>query len=503
MSKTIPFEDSFANHEKSKFWSDKNIIKPEFVLNGTRNKYWFNCVCGHEILKAISAIKHGTWCSYCSIPSRSLCDNINCIFCLNKSFASSDKIKYWSNKNTETPRNIYKSSSKKYIFNCDCGHEFEIMLNDISRGRWCGYCSNPCKLLCYNENCKICLTKSFASIDKSKYWSNKNLVTPRQVLKNSDKKYLFNCNICNHEFISIIYNITNHNTWCIYCSHQQLCKNNNCEYCFKNSFASSDKAKYWSDKNILKPRDVFTSSSHNYLFNCYICNHEINIKLYVVTAGIWCYYCSNKKLCDKEDCNLCYNKSFASHEKSKFWNNKNKLNPREIFKHSSHKYYFNCNKCLNIFESNIHNISSGKWCPNCVNKTELKLYDNLIIYYPNLERQFKTEWCKKINYLPFDFVLLENKIIIELDGRQHFKQISNWVSPEINNINDKFKMKCANDNGFTVIRILQEDVLYDKYNWLEELKNNIEILIISNELQIIYMCKNNEYDNYIDTNLLI
>jgi hypothetical protein len=55
-------------------------------------------------------------------------------------------------------------------------------------------------------------------------------------------------------------------------------------------------------------------------------------------------------------------------------------------------------------------------------------------------------------------------------------------------------MLCANNNGFSVIRILQEDVLEDSYNWLEELKNNIEKIKLENKIQNIYMCKNNEYD---------
>jgi hypothetical protein len=54
-------------------------------------------------------------------------------------------------------------------------------------------------------------------------------------------------------------------------------------------------------------------------------------------------------------------------------------------------------------------------------------------------------------------------------------------------------MKQANDNGYSVIRILQEDVFYDTYQWLEELKTNIEKLITENKVQNIFMCKDNEY----------
>jgi hypothetical protein len=46
-------------------------------------------------------------------------------------------------------------------------------------------------------------------------------------------------------------------------------------------------------------------------------------------------------------------------------------------------------------------------------------------------------------------------------------------TPEDSRKRDIYKMKCANENGFSVIRLLQEDVLFDKYYWLNELITNI------------------------------
>jgi very-short-patch-repair endonuclease len=57
-------------------------------------------------------------------------------------------------------------------------------------------------------------------------------------------------------------------------------------------------------------------------------------------------------------------------------------------------------------------------------------------------------------------------------------------------------MKCANDNGFSIIRILQKDVYKNKYDWLNEIVDNIEKIINENEVQNIYMCKNNEYKDF-------
>jgi very-short-patch-repair endonuclease len=134
------------------------------------------------------------------------------------------------------------------------------------------------------------------------------------------------------------------------------------------------------------------------------------------------------------------------------------------------------------------------WCPYCVNKTEQKLYDALIKIYPSLQQQFKVDWCKKQTYLPFDFVIDKYNIIIELDGRQHFEQVSNWDNPIKTHKNDVYKMKCANQNKYSVIRLLQEDVFYDTYDWLSELKLSIKKIISDETIQNVYMCKNNEYD---------
>jgi very-short-patch-repair endonuclease len=144
-------------------------------------------------------------------------------------------------------------------------------------------------------------------------------------------------------------------------------------------------------------------------------------------------------------------------------------------------------------------INCKQGCPICSNKTEQKLYDAVKPLYPRLITQFKQDWCKKTTYLPFDFCIPEHKIIIELDGAQHFIQVSNWNSPEETFENDLFKEKCANKNGYSVIRILQEDVFGDKYDWLSNLQTEIENIIKDDTIipNNIYMCKNGEYDKFI------
>jgi very-short-patch-repair endonuclease len=482
------FDRSFASHKKAKYWSEKNEImsKEAFICSG--KKYIFDCKCGHEFTAMLSNVSKGKWCQYCS--NQKLCNDDNCEQCFEKSFASYKKAKFWSDSNSELPRNVLRNSNIKYNFNCKCGHEFCADLNHISKGTWCPYCANPSRKLCNNNDCNQCFNKSFASHKKAKFWSDSNEESPRNVFKSAANKYKFNCK-CNHEFI-ISLDSVNRGAWCSYCSNQQLCNNNNCDECFNKSFASHKKAKFWSDSNEESPRCVFKGSQKKYVFDCK-CGHEFKSSLANIYKGRWCPYCSKpaKQLCDDKNCNMCFENSFASHTKMKFWSNKNSDVPRNIFKGSDKKYIFNC-KCGHEFCANLHSITIGSWCPICKNKTEKKLYDWLLKQEPTTIHQAKYKWCKNKQLLPFDFAIEELNLIIELDGRQHFKQVSNWKDPESTQFRDIYKMNKAIEKGYTVIRLLQEDVYNDKNNWKKKLLKHLRF---HNKPRCIFLCSNNEYDS--------
>lgn len=155
-----------------------------------------------------------------------------------------------------------------------------------------------------------------------------------------------------------------------------------------------------------------------------------------------------------------------------------------------------CNCCENIFPMDPANHWAGKGCRLCRNKTERKLHEYLLKIFPECILSFKQEWCKNVNHLPFDFYIPSLKIIIELDGAQHFKQISNWCSPLKNIKRDIFKMEKALENGFRIIRLLQEDVWNNDEYWLDtHLK---PLLIESIDFQVCYIStKENLYEDHI------
>ena len=172
----------FSENPKSKFWSERNEKKPNEVALNSHKKFWFDCgECGHQFdccLKNINLLDR--WCPYCS--NKKLCTFFKkCKLCFDKSFASVKYSENWSNKNNDIPEELFKNSHKEYLFDCPvCEHIFKQKLSHITRGITCNYCHNL--IMCKEEmNCQTCRNKSFASIERSKNWSNKNKKKPIQV----------------------------------------------------------------------------------------------------------------------------------------------------------------------------------------------------------------------------------------------------------------------------------------------------------------------------------
>ena len=47
-------------------------------------------------------------------------------------FSEHPKSKYWSNKNEKNPNEVALNSHKKFWFVCECGHVFDIQLNNLT-----------------------------------------------------------------------------------------------------------------------------------------------------------------------------------------------------------------------------------------------------------------------------------------------------------------------------------------------------------------------------------
>jgi len=215
------FKRSFAGHEKARYWSTKNDKKGIFPwkLNRTDTTLCiFNCIkCNHEFeITPQSITQDKSWCHYCG--SRLLCKN-DCDRCFKKSLASITRARLmWDEeKNIDSPRDYFKNSGYKKNFICDnCSHKFTCRIADVQKLVSCKYCSknpNSGSRVCGDQNCPICIKKSFAEHPMHIYWSNENGIEAGQCSLNSNKKYIFNCPHCKNKYRSSLLNISN-GVWC-------------------------------------------------------------------------------------------------------------------------------------------------------------------------------------------------------------------------------------------------------------------------------------------------
>ena len=373
-----------------------------------------------------------------------------------RSFASNEKrAACWhATKNGDVkPRDVFKSSGKKYWFTCDNDHDFDMSLSNVTLGRWCSSCYQTPS---YEQ--------SFASNEeRAAYWhgTKNGKVKPRDVFKSANKKYWFTCDN-NHDFDVSLDNVTK-GQWCSSC-HQTPS--------YEQSFASNEeRAACWhiTKNGDVKPRDVFKSSGKKYWFTCDN-NHDFYVPLNSVTKGYWCSSCYQTP---------SYEQSFASNEeRAAYWHaTKNgKVKPRDVFKSSGKKYWFTCDNDHD-FDVSLDNVTKGKWCSSCVNKTETHVFETLRdkeydVGKKSNRKMFKTKYR-------YDIIIDDKKVIVEVDGPQHFRQVSNWCSHEETYKTDIYKEELAHKNGYRVVRISQEYVWYrqiakNKTEWISKLVKAIE-----------------------------
>lgn len=250
---------------------------------------------------------------------------------------------------------------------------------------------------------------------------------------------------------------------------------------YDKSFASHPRAKNWhpTKNGDKKPRDFTIYSNKKCWFKCDKCPHSFQKYVGHVTHGSWCPYCANQKLCDDKNCVICYNKSFASHPRAAHWHpteNGNKI-PRDVFKQTHKKYCFICRDCNNNYYAKLSMVTRGSWCACLKNKTEALFHKFLlenkkIFNIKSIKKTFRPKWAnlrKTHNtFYEYDFYIVLNngvKLIVEIDGRQHYKQVSNWNKPLYNQIRDKIKEMLAEKQFINLLRLNQEDIYKNVNDW--------------------------------------
>ncbi|AHA46353.1 restriction endonuclease [Insectomime virus] len=223
---------SFATHPRVKNWNfEKNKVLPHEVVRGSNQLFWFICHdcghdCGHDfqsVLGSVARKNRPVWCKYCN--QNSLCDSDDCLFCYENSFANNPKSFSWSLLNFPmTPRNVRKSCSKKFWFDCEmCGHSYKSSVDDVVHQitKSCRYCAISNGRLYKDKQCSQCFKNSYASHKMSENWSMKNKnISPREVRITSGKKFWHNCPDCKQVFQLVPRDTVKYGNSCPFCKNK-------------------------------------------------------------------------------------------------------------------------------------------------------------------------------------------------------------------------------------------------------------------------------------------
>ena len=129
-----------------------------------------------------------------------------------------------------------------------------------------------------------------------------------------------------------------------------------------------------------------------------------------------------------------------------------------------------------------HMHLGGKGCPVCnTSKLEKEIIDLLDRENIQYEYQKKFDWLKYKNRMSIDFFLPNENIVIECQGRQHFREEKFFDSNGGYNglvTRDKVKKKLCNEHGLRVLYFSHymhdywDKVYYNKEELLEAIKND-------------------------------
>lgn len=368
----------------------------EYQLKTKRSK---SCGCyGRMIMKTQNNFNSITFYQWCKDNGRQ------------------DLLDRWDySRNEFKPEEISSNSNRKMYFNCDIHKEHKsegYIINNITNHRT-------------YAKCKQCFSFGQWCIDNNRndlleLWDyEKNDKSPFEAAQKSGK-YYFKCEKGKHESEKHgLIHITSNNTKisCVHCNS------------FGEYYGEDFLKKYWDyNKNVISPYDIEKSSKKYIWIKCdnerhgsykITCNHYF--------SGKRCPYCAHIKLHIDDSLGKLYPKSFE------LWSDKNSMSPYDMFAHSGIKVYWKCeNKKHRDYLRQVHKSVEAEFrCPCCVaEESSSVIQSKTTSYLDSLPYTILHEnnctiipkHPETLRNMPYDNEIKELKLIIEVNGIQHYKE---------------------------------------------------------------------------------
>jgi very-short-patch-repair endonuclease len=379
------------------------------------------------------------------------------LYCIDKN-GNKDEAKTFNTLNSHSAYYaIWKCSEINCNKNCEHIYKSRIAEKTGKNPSKCPFCSRK----------RFCLCNSFLMKQPklSMEWGTNNLLKPSDVSEKSGKLIEWIClkSNCGHH---IWKTSPNHRvlkkTGCPYCAKQKIC------ICDSLFMKHPELAKEWGDDNILQPTEIAEKSNHLIQWKCLKskCSHHVWMSTPNdrVSKQRGCPYCVGQKTCE---C-YCLASEFPDLLNDEWDENKNDSEGLDIFKlspYSNRHAWWICKICKHSWKSSISNrTKGGRDCSICCqSKMEKSMLSVLtILKTKNMIHFFKSQWRLTNTKMYADFFIIshDEKIMIEMDGIQHFSPQSFGTKHrkkedmflEIQQ-NDKHKKEWCENNHIRLLRI--------------------------------------------------
>ena len=386
-----------------------------------------------------------------------------------------------------SPTRFTRFSKGKALFRCRvCKHKSIIAVGNVAKKPWrkCGYCTHKMPP-CSDTSCEHCQKDTVATAMESRgdvVWDESNDQSPNQVWRACGKKATWRCLTCDHTWLAAIVSVTRIGSGCPFCAGQKLCGVASCDLCFPRSVACvvedlSARNIVWADDK--DPKLVSKCSNKKVAWSCTTCRHTWSDTPSHITGGNrGCPFCAGKRLCASE-CESCFQRSVASSladlkDRGVEW--RDAKDPRSVAKGSNTKAAWSCNKCKHTWSAVGYSVVSGSGGPKCVNKTQAMVHTFVHGFVarllPSIDviHEWSPDWLGRRR---FDIGIPRLRLIVEVDGKQHYVQVANWPPPHETQANDRWKKERATENGFSVFRIRTHDIRKKGSKWKEHVQELI------------------------------
>ena len=238
--------------------------------------------------------KISSGCPYCS--NRKICSKINC-WC-NSLYTTNPELREEWVGNIDEMKTIAPSTGKKKQWKCKTGNKCHIWTttidNRVGKNSGCPYCSNH--KICSKINC-WCNSLYTTNHELREQW-NGDIEEMKKLSCGSNKKVSWKCktgNIC-HIWLAWIYDITNENSGCPYCSNHKICSKINC-WCNSLYITNPELREEWNGDI----DDMKKISQHSGKKVEWKCKNNFN--------HIWLSTVDKRTSKQKRGCPMCINKT--------------------------------------------------------------------------------------------------------------------------------------------------------------------------------------------------